>query len=414
MSETTLSGPYASLRIREYRLFTFARVCITLAIQIQGTIVAIQVYDLTHDSFSLGLIGLAEAIPAISVALYAGHVADIVARKKIIIATVSVLLLCSVALLSFTLNFGHFIFRYGATPIYAVIFISGIARGFLTPANFAFMPQLVPQSLYANAISLNSTFWEAASIAGPVLAGIIYQFGISATYATDVTLVAASLVFYLSIPNKSLPPVTEEQGIGEKIASGLKFVFNNQIVLAAISLDLFAVLFGGAVALLPAFCAEILHVGAKGLGLLKSAPSIGAILMAIYITHHPIRKHIGRILLMCVAGFGLCMIGFGLSTSFWLSAALLVLSGMFDSVSVIVRSTLIHTLTPENMKGRVAAVNSIFVGSSNEIGAFESGAMAKLLGGLVRSVVVGGFLTLGVVGITTWRARKLRRLDSIH
>jgi len=406
-------GPYASLQIKDFRLFIFARLCITLAVQIQGTVVGWQVYELTRDPLSLGLIGLAEAVPAISVSLYAGHVADIVERRKIILLTILILLLCSVSLLFFTLDVGKFVFSYGALPIYAVIFLSGMARGFLSPANFSFMPQLVPRHLYTNAISLNSTFWEAASIAGPMLAGFIYWLlGMTASYTADVVLVVASLFFYYSIPRKPLPPISEEQGIIEKIGAGLKFVFNNQIVLSAVSLDLFAVLFGGAVALLPIFSGEILKAGPQGLGLLRAAPSVGAVLMAIYITHYPIRKYIGKILLFCVTGFGLCMIGFGLSTNFWLSMGLLVMSGMFDAVSVIVRSTLIHTLTPENMKGRVSAVNSIFVGSSNEIGAFESGFVAKWMG-VVQSVVFGGCMTLAVVGITGWKAKKLRRLDRL-
>jgi sugar phosphate permease len=225
-------------------------------------------------------------------------------------------------------------------------------------------------------------------------------------------LTLAALVCYFLIPNRPLPPVTEEQSIWDKITAGIKFVFGNQIILGAITLDLFAVLFGGAVALLPIFADDILHVGKIGLGFLRSAPSIGAVVMAIYITHNPIKKNMGKILLWCVAGFGFCMIGFGFSTSFWLSMALLILSGVFDCVSVIARGTMIHTLTPENMKGRVSAVNSIFVGSSNEIGAFESGVTAKVLG-TVRSVVLGGAMTLAVVSVTAWKAVKLRRLDSI-
>ena len=408
-----MNSPYASLQIKDFRVFIFARLCITLAIQIQGTVVGWQVYELTKDPLSLGLIGLAEAIPAITVSLYAGHIADIIERKKIILLTLLILFFCSAALLFFTLEPGNFALAYGVLPIYMVIFVSGVARGFLSPATFSFMPQLVPRNLYSNAISLNSTFWEVASIGGPMLAGFLYGFlGVTVAYLADVLLVTASLGFYLSIPNKPLPPVSEEQGIVEKIKAGLKFVFNNQIVLGAISLDLFAVLFGGAVALLPIFAAEILKVGPEGLGFLRAAPAIGALVMAFFITHNPIRKNMGKILLWCVAGFGLSMIGFGLSTNFWLSMGLLIMSGMFDSVSVIVRSTLIHTLTPENMKGRVSAVNSIFIGSSNEIGAFESGFAAKLMG-VVTSVVFGGLMTLGVVGITAVKADKLRKLHKV-
>jgi MFS family permease len=416
IEESVPVGAYASLRIKDFRLFILARLCITLAIQIQATVVGWQVYDITNDPLSLGLIGLSEAIPAIAVSLYAGHVADIIERKKIILTTIAILLLCSVSLLFFTTQPDQFFKSYGALPIYVVIFISGIARGFLSPANFAFMPQLVPRNLYTNAIVLNSTFWEAASIGGPMIASIILYFfrtaGITVSYIADASLVLASLIFYFAVANKPIPPSTEEQSIVEKISAGLKFVFNNQIVLSAITLDLFAVLFGGAVALLPVFAKDILDAGPEGLGLLRLAPSVGAILMAIYITHNPIKKNIGKKLLLCVAGFGICMIGFGLSTNFWLSIFILMLSGGFDSVSVIVRSTLIHTLTPENMKGRVSAVNSIFIGSSNEIGAFESGSVAKLMG-VVRSVVFGGIMTLIVVGVTGLKAKKLVKLDKV-
>ncbi len=405
--------PYAALRIRDFRLFILSRLFITLAIQIQGVVVGWQVYALTKDPLSLGLIGLAEAIPAITVSLYAGHIADIIERKKIILVCVTLLAFCSVALLYFTTHLGASILVAGIFPIYAVIFVSGIARGFLSPANFSFMPQLVDRSLYQNAITWNSTIWESASVGGPMIGGLIYGFfGITAAYTADAILVGAALLCYLTIPNRAVPPATEEQGIFEKIKAGIKFVFNNQIILSAITLDLFAVLFGGAVALLPIFADDILHVGEVGLGFLRSAPAIGAVAMAVYITHHPIKKRIGKILLLCVAGFGLCMIGFSLSTSFWLSMGILVLSGMFDCVSVIVRSTLIHTLTPENMKGRVSAVNSIFIGSSNEIGMLESGVAAKLMG-VVPSIIFGGCMTIAVVATTAWKATKLRMLDKV-
>lgn len=412
---TPAAGPYAALKIPDFRNFILARLCVTLAIQIQATVVGWQIYNITGKPLSLGLIGLTEAIPAIGVSLYAGHVADIIDRKKIIVAAVSILVLSAGALLFFTLDPGRFLLQYGVIPIYAVIFATGFARGFLSPANFSFMPQLVPRHLYTNAVTLNSTFWEAASIGGPLLAGLIYGFiGISASYLADAVLMATGLAFYFSIANKPVPPPSAAgQGVVEKVTAGLRFVFNNQIVLSAISLDLFAVLFGGATALLPVFAKDILHVGPEGLGLLRSAASIGAISTAVLITHYPLRKHMGKILLLCVGGYGLCMIAFGLSTNFWLSVFVLMMSGAFDAVSVIVRGTLIQTLTPENMKGRVSAVNSMFVGSSNEIGAFESGTAASLMG-VVPSVVFGGCMTLLVVGITGWKARKLRQLDTIH
>ncbi len=409
-----MSNPYAALQVRDFRFFVFARLFITLAIMIQAVVVGWQVYEITKDALSLGLIGLAEAIPAITVSLYAGHLADVVERKKIIVICVATLVICSMALLYFTTHIGAFVLANGALPIYTVIFVSGIARGFLSPASFSFMPQLISRDLYQNAIVWNSTLWEGASVGGPIIGGLVYGFfDITAAYSVDVALMLLGLTCILLIPNRELPPISEEQSIFAKIKAGIQFVFKNQIILSAISLDLFAVLFGGAVALLPIFADEILHVGKEGLGFLRSAQGIGAVIMAVYITRNPIRKNIGKILLWCVAGFGVCMIGFGLSTVFWLSMGLLILSGMFDCVSVIVRSTLIHTLTPENMKGRVSAVNSIFIGSSNEIGSFESGVAARLLG-VVPSVIFGGLMTLGVVGITSLKAEKLRGLDKVN
>lgn len=408
------SGPYAALKISDFRLFISARFFITLAIQIQGVVVAWQVYDITNDPLSLGFIGLAEAIPSIGVSLYAGHLADIVRRKKIIVTCVSTLLLCSIALLYFTLNIGSSILQYGVFSIYSVIFVSGIARGFLTPALFAFMPQLVPRELYSNAITWNSTLWETAAIGGPAVGGLLYSiYGVRGSYAADVSLMVFGLILAISVSSKPLPPESEEQGMFEKIKAGLRFVFNHQVILGAISLDLFAVLFGGAVALLPIFAKDILHAGPTALGFLRAAPSVGALTMAFYITHNPIRKNMGRTLLLCVAGFGVSMILFALSENLYLSLALLVASGMFDCVSVIIRGTLLQTLTPENMKGRVSAVNHIFIGSSNEIGMFESGVTARLLG-VVRSVIFGGCMTLISVGAIATMAKSLRNLQRVQ
>jgi len=415
MSTEPRTDPYAVLRIADFRLFILSRFCVTLAIQIQAMIVLWQVYELTHDPLMQGLIGLAEAIPSIIVSLYAGHLADIKPRKNIILTALTTLVLCSVALYYFTTNAGAFILGYGVYPIYAVIFVSGVARGFMSPATFSFMPQLVPRELYRNAISWNSTFWEVASIGGPPLGGLIYSLmGITSAYTLDAALMLTGLLLAFMVTNKPLPPaVNDTQGTGEKIREGLRFVFGNKLILSAITLDLFAVLFGGAIALLPNFADMVLHVGTTGLGFLRAAPGVGAVLMAIYITHHPIRKHMGRILLACVAGFGLCMILFALSTNFWISFFLLTMSGMFDCVSVIIRGTLLQTLTPEHMKGRVSAVNNIFIGSSNEIGAFESGSMARLLG-VVPSVIFGGAMTLITVGTVAWKSKSLRKLQNLE
>lgn len=406
-----MSDPYAALRIADFRFFISARFCITLAIQIQGVVVGYQVYEITRDPFSLGLIGLAEAVPSIVVSLYAGHVADIVERRRIIVWCLSTLLFVSGGLLFFTTDPGAFLLDYGVIPIYSVIFISGIARGFLTPANFSFMPQLVPRELFPNAVTINSTTWETASIAGPALGGFLYGiFGITASYAADVLLTIAGLMLILNVGGRPLPPESEEQGVYDKIKAGLRFVFTNKIVLAAISLDLFAVLFGGAVALLPIFADQILHVGPMGFGFLRAAPSIGALTVAFVVMHNPIRRNMGRLLLWCVAGYGFCMIGFGVSKNFWLSLSLLIASGGFDCVSVIIRLTLLQTLTPENMKGRVSAVNNIFIGSSNEIGMFESGVAARIMG-VVPSVIFGGCMTVAVVSTIAWFSKSLRRLQ---
>jgi MFS family permease len=411
---TTPAGPYAALLIRDFRFFIGARFFITLAIQIQSVVVAWQVYEITKDPLSLGLIGLAEAIPSIAVSLYAGHVADVIQRKRIIIICAATLFLCSVTLLYFTLDIGEHVLDHGILPIYTVIFISGIARGFISPAIFSFMPQLVPRELYSNAVTWNSALWETATISGLALGGALYGFfNITVAYATDASLTFLGLLFFILVHKREIPEATEDENIKEKILTGLRFVYNNKLILSAITLDLFAVLFGGAVALLPIFADEILHTGKIGLGILRAAPSIGALLMALYITHHPIRKHSGRILLMSVAGFGVCMILFALSTNFWLSLFILALSGAFDSISVIIRHMLLQTLTPENMKGRVSAVNYIFIGSSNEIGMFESGVAARLMG-TIPSVIFGGFMTLVVVGATGWLSKSLRRLQKVE
>jgi hypothetical protein len=289
-----------------------------------------------------------------------------------------------------------------------------LARGFITPALFSFMPQLIPRELYTNAITWNSTLWETATIAGLALGGLLYGFfGITTAYAVDFSLVLLGLLLVSGVSNRPLPPTTSEEGITEKIKAGLLFVYNNKIILSAISLDLFAVLFGGAVALLPIFAEEILHVGPVGLGVLRASPSSGALLMAFYITHHPLTRNTGKILLYCVAGFGVCMILFAVSTNFWLSLFVLMASGAFDCVSVIIRITLLQTQTPENMKGRVSAVNHIFIGSSNEIGMFESGVVARLMG-VVPSVIFGGFMTLAVVGVTAFVSRSIRTLQRLH
>ncbi len=418
--------PYAALRLPEFRAYILARFSLTLALQMQSTVVGWQVYQITHDKLALGLIGLAEAVPSITVALIAGHVADSVPRRRIVRIATFAFAVCTALLWSFVLPsasnaaidihnpLGALLTRYGATPIYAVIFLSGLARGFISPALFSFMPQLIPdRAILPNAITWSSTTWQTASIAGPALGGVLVGFtGLPVAYGVDLALTIFSLVVLsVAVRPRALPPrVGERLPLSESLTSGLRFVFGNQLILGSISLDLFAVLFGGAVALLPVYAEDILHVGPQGLGILRAAPSVGSVLMLALLNYVPVRRDAGKKLLAAVAGFGLATIGFAYSTYFLLSVALLFATGAFDAVSVILRSNLLHLHTPEDIKGRVSAVNSIFIGSSNEIGAFESGLAAKLLG-TQASVAFGGVMTLLVVGITAWKAKALRRLE---
>ena len=414
--------PYAALRVPDFRRLVSARVLFIVASQIQGVVVGWQIYELTNNPLALGLIGLAEAVPSITVSLYAGHVADSVPRKRIIVPMMLVLFGCSLSLFLLTRPAGMALFanqQVASFPLYVamlyvVLFVSGIARGFLGPAVFSFMPQLLPdRALLSNAVTWNSSSWQAAAVLGPAIGGLLFaKMGKGFAYGVDAGLMLLSLLLFASIASRALPAREGERlNLSESILSGVKFIFANQIVLAALSLDLFAVLFGGAVALLPIFAKDILHTGPDGLGYLRAAPAVGSVLMAVWLTYSPMKHGAGRKLLWAVAGFGLATIAFALSTSLVLSLFLLFLTGVFDSVSVIVRSTLIHTYTPEYMKGRVSAVNNIFIGSSNEIGGFESGAAAKLMG-TVTSVVFGGVMTLVVVAITALKADKLRKLES--
>ncbi len=404
--------PYAALRILNFRWFVASLMAMTIATQIQAVVVAWQIYDLTHDPLSLGLIGLAEAVPFIGVALFAGHVADRVSRVRISLIALAALFGCSVALLGFTLVAG--IITPGRVwPIYVVIFLSGIARSFLQPARSALGAELVPRELYPNAVTWRSSTWQFATVVGPAVGGLVYGFGsASAAYAVDAIIMAIS-VLALSAMRHSPPAVTlSSESFVESLSTGIRFVRGQPIVLGALSLDLFSVLFGGAVALLPIFAAEILHVGPQGLGVLRAAPAIGAVTMSVLLAHLPPLRQAGRTLLYAVAMFGVCMIGFGLSRNFLLSIALLAASGMADTVSVVIRSTLLQVLTPSHLLGRVSAVNAIFIGSSNEIGAFESGTAARLIG-TVPSVVLGGMATLVVVAITAAKVPSLRRLGRI-
>jgi MFS family permease len=404
--------PYVSLRNRNFLWYVASLVAMTLGTQIQATVVAWQVYELTKDPLSLGLVGLAEAIPFIGAALYAGHVADRHDRKRLALAAIAVQTMCGGALL--TLASYPSLLAGGRTwPIFAVVFASGIARSFLQPARTALGAEIVPRETYANAVAWRTSLWQFGAVAGPALGGILYGFADArAAYATEAALCALALVLFARIAYTRRPAAAREGTIGQNLTIGIRFLMRQPQLLGAQVLDLFSVLFGGAPALLPIFAGEILRVGPQGLGVLRAAPAAGAVAMSLVLAHRKLRRA-GPTLLFCVAAFGACWICFALSRSFWLSLGLLVLSGMLDNVSVVIRSTLLTLRTPEHLLGRVSAVNQIFIGSSNEIGSFESGVAARLMGA-VNSVIFGGLMTLGVVGVTAWKAPSLRELDELE
>jgi MFS family permease len=402
--------PFAALRIRDFLLFLVTRFFLTLGIQMQSVIVGWQVYEHTKNEFMLGMIGLAEAIPFIITSLFSGHVADTVNRKKIILIAVSLLLVSTSALLYFSLNNAVFIDAHGTLPIFFVIGFTGIVRGFIAAATMPFMSQLLPRELYANAATWNSSVWHTGAVIGPAVAGIICMYSFSAAYSVNLIFIGIAIFAFALIASRPVPKREKKETLKESLSVGLKFVFSHQLLLAAISLDLFAVLFGGAVAMLPAFADKILFSGALELGFLRAAPAIGAIVTAIILAYKPPGAKAGINLMLNVALFGVATILFAFSTNFYLSLFLLALTGAFDNVSVVVRHTVMQLSTPDHMRGRVSAINSIFIGSSNEIGAFESGLAASLMG-LQYSVMFGGIMTIVVVIMTARLAPKLRKLD---
>jgi MFS family permease len=403
--------PYVSLRNRNFLWYLASTLALTLGTMIQATVVAWQVYALTKDPLSLGFVGLAEALPFIGAALYAGHIADRHNRKLLALLSIGVQTLAAALLLGYTLR--PAVLAGGRVwPIYAVVFVSGLARSFLQPARTALNAEIVPRETYANAITWRSSLWQFGAVVGPALGGLLYGFsGALLAYAVETALCAIGLLCYALIDYAHRPRPAREGSIGENLTIGIRFLLTQKELLGAQLLDLFSVLFGGAPALLPIFTSEILRVGPEGLGVLRAAPAAGAVVMSVVLAHRKLRRA-GRTLFLCVAVFGLCWIFFALSRSFWLSLVLLAISGMVDNVSVVIRSTLLTLRTPENLLGRVSAVNQIFIGSSNEIGSFESGVAAKLLG-TVNSVLFGGLMTLGVVGVTAWKIPALRRLDEL-
>jgi MFS family permease len=409
----TAADAYASLRLPNFQRYIVGLFAFTMAIQIQGTVVGWQIYELTHDKLALGLIGLAEAIPFIGASLYAGHVADRHDRRRVVIGSLVLLLACSTALLVLPTLLPAAP-RLVTQCIYGVIAASGLARSFLGPARQALGAEIVPRALYGNAITWRSGSWQLASVIGPAAGGILYAAGgTRLAYSVVVVMMLFSVLAIVLVAHRSRIEREHTEAVAKSLATGVRFVFNEPIILGAITLDLFSVLFGGATALLPVFAADILHVGPAGLGLLRAAPAIGAVVVSAVIAWMPPFERTGRALFLAVAMFGLCIITFGVSTSMILSVAALVLSGGADMVSVFIRTSLIQHGTPTHMLGRVSSVNSIFIGSSNEIGEFESGVTAKLFG-TVPSVVLGGIATLIVVIVTAWRVPELRKLGRME
>jgi MFS family permease len=402
---------FAVIHVKNFRFYLFYRIFMTMASLMQSVIVGWQVYDISHNVLWLGFIGLVEVIPQVSISLFAGHYIDLWNRRKIVRYTTLILILGSLILLIYSSDTAYFTAKFGILPVFFTIFLTGLARGILGPAQVALLGQLVPRNLYANAATWNSANWQVAAVLGPAIGGMVYGFwGIIPAYSLVLGLYTLSFFMIIFIKVGKHEMVKTAEGVFTRIRSGIDFVFKTPELLGAFTLDMFAVLFGGAVAMLPVFASDILKIGPQGLGLLRACPAIGATFMAFVLMFRPPMKETGKVLFICVIGFGLTMIGFGLSKSFILSGTLLILSGAFDNVSVVIRGTILQLFTPDDMRGRVASVNSIFIGSSNELGAFESGVTAKLMG-LVPSVVFGGIMTLAVVFTTIRINKPLRRLS---
>lgn len=404
-------NPYAVFKVPEFGSFISARFFLTISVQMQSVIVGWQVYSLTKNVFALGLIGLTEAIPFIITSFFSGHVADTYDRRKIIRWASLFFMLGTMALFFLSMNDAEILLKTGVFPVFAIIVLVGISRGFLSPAVPSLLTQIVPRALYPNSAAWNTTVWHIGAITGPALGGLLYGFyGAAVAYGANLLFLFLALFFFSLISYRPLPEKRKEETLKESLTVGIKFVFKNQIILGALSLDLFAVLFGGAVAMLPAIADKVLKVGPEALGMLRAAPAIGAVIMAFIFAYFPPLKNSGRKLLLAVSAFGICTILFALSTNFYLSFLFLMLAGAFDNVSVIVRHTILQLMTPDEMRGRVSSVNSIFIGSSNEIGAFESGLAAQFLG-LVPSIIFGGIMTIGIVLIVAKAAPALKNLN---
>ncbi|UBV42774.1 MFS transporter [Deinococcus taeanensis] len=408
MSAAPNSAPVRDvMQYPEFRAMLIAAVTSTLAGRAVALTVAYQLYQLTRDPLTLGLLGLVEAIPALSLALLGGVVADRTDRRRILLGTITVEVVCAAL---FALYAPHAP-SGGIWPLLALIFTLGVARGFSDPALPAFQAQVVPRELLLRASAWRSSAWQAAAIIGPALGGVLYaSLGPQGAYAFACVLFVVSLACVAIVKSKGRPAFAAGEPFGQSIKAGLAFVMARQVLVGSMALDLFSVLFGGAVALLPVFASDILKVGPTGLGVLVAAPSVGALGVMLFATRRPPGENAGRTLLLAVAGFGVSMVVFGLSDNLSLSVAALVAAGVFDGISMVIRSATLQLKTPDHMRGRVNAVSGMFIGASNELGAFESGVAARLLG-TGRSVWLGGLVTLIVVAVTAALAPELRAMN---
>lgn len=405
--------PFESLRYPEFRNYILSRFFFILVINMQATLISWKVFELTGDAFSIGLIGLIEFVPAFCMAFYSGHVIDKSDKRNLLLRSLAGNCALTAILCFFTTDLAIRMISqtWLLLTIYFVVFGTGILRSFSGPTSFALVSHLVPKHALSNATLWHSGSWQVGAVTGPALAGLLYaSVGITYTFYLMLLLMSIAITGIIFIKPKPFTGQRREESIIESLRQGFRFVWRTREVLGALSLDLFAVLFGGATALLPVFADQILKVGVEGLGLLRAAPALGAMMVLAMLTFRPLKKNQGRLMLLCVAGFGITIIVFGLSEVFWLSLLALFLSGVLDGISVIVRSTILQLKTPDEMRGRVAALNSIFIMSSNELGAFESGVAAKLLG-TVPAVVFGGGMTLAVVVYTWLKAPTLRKLQ---
>ncbi len=407
------NDPFAAVRIPEFRNLMLGRFTFIAALRMMGTLVAWWVYELTGDPFAIGLVGLSEVIPALSMALYAGHIIDKSEKRKLVLTGVFFYTIAAVLLLFVSTHYiGNRFSNHTITLlIYAVIFCTGIIRAFTGPNFSAMLASIVPRQFLQNATTWTQGSWLSASVTGHAAGGfLIWKLGITGTLIIVCTLLI--IAFFLFIQLKPKPPMTQsgEKKTWESVKEGLRFVFKTKEILAAFSLDMFAVLFGGAVAMVPVYAKDILKIGPQGFGWLNAAIDMGSIFIIILLTIFPMKKTQGKKLMIAVAGFGICIILFAVSTWFILSFAALLIAGMLDGISVVVRGTVMQLKTPDHMRGRVSSVGSMFINSSNELGQFESGMAAKLMG-VVPSVVFGGCMTLVVVIITWFKAPTLRKFE---